>query len=227
MNVEVVRSKRKTMSIQVYRDQRILIRAPLRCKESDILGFLDKNRNWVESKLHDSRKYPGLTESNYSDGGTLWLLGKPLPITVIQHDLNRIVHQGKQLMVYQTVVTDIKKTARMISKWKRDYAAGIFQNRLSSWYEKFPDDLKEYKLRLRKMKRQWGNCNHLGVITINSQLVRYPLDCIDYVLVHELVHLKYLHHGKAFYQLLETVMPDWQKHKLNLSQFSGIKQNSE
>jgi len=85
----------------------------------------------------------------------------------------------------------------------------------------FPIQLKDYQFRLRKMKRQWGNCNQRGMITINSQLIRYPLTCIDYVMVHELTHLKHLHHGRAFYQLLEQVMPDWRQHRLLLSQFSG------
>jgi len=227
MNYEVVRSKRKTMSIHVYRDQRVVIRAPLRCKDNEISVFFKKYRNWVENKLHESRKFPGLSDSQYRDDGFLWLLGKSLSISVKKSNSNRIAHRDDRLIVYQTDVADSSKTFRMINKWKRNYALAIFQNRLAFWFEQFPLQLKDYQIRLRKMKRQWGNCNHLGVITINSQLVRYPESCIDYVLVHELTHLKYLHHGRAFYRLLENVMPDWQQHKLELSQFSGSLQTRE
>ena len=86
----------------------------------------------------------------------------------------------------------------------------------------FPIRLPDFQFKLRKMKRQWGNCNHKGIITINSQLIRYPLNCIDYVLIHELTHLIHLNHGKSFYRLMEQVCPNWNQQRLLLSQFSGV-----
>ncbi|RLA00756.1 MAG: hypothetical protein DRQ47_09065, partial [Gammaproteobacteria bacterium] len=101
------------------------------------------------------------------------------------------------------------------------FAIELFVERLSFWAEQFPEPMENYQFRLRKMKRQWGNCNNKRIITISSRLIRYPQSCIDYVLVHELTHLKYLHHGRSFYRLLEKVMPDWQEQQRMLSQFSG------
>ncbi len=227
MNVEVVRSKRKTMAIQVFRDQKIQVRVPLRCKNSDVVAFIDKYQAWINVKLDEAKRYPGLAESNYTDGGSLWLLGEPISIVVKSGNTNNLIYHEDRIIISQTDNKDTDKTYRLINNWKRKYAMDLFQQRSRFWFEQFPVALKGYQLRLRKMKRQWGNCNQRGVITINSQLIRYPMVCIDYVIVHELTHLKYLNHGNKFYRLLESVMPEWHQSKLQLSQFSGSKSTGE
>ena len=224
MNYEVLRTRRKTISIQVYRDQRVQVRAPLRCKDKEIETFVAKHNGWVEKKIQESLQYPGLAESQYINGGSLWLLGESLAITVKNGSPGNVRRVDNQIVVLQNDITDSAKIHRLITGWKRDFASNLFQQQLAFWAGQFPLPLRNYQFRLRKMKRQWGNCNHRANITINSQLIRYPLSCIDYVIVHELTHLKHLHHGRAFYQLLEKVMPDWQQHKLLLSQFSGSDQ---
>ena len=221
MQYEIIRSKRKTISIQVYRDQRVLIRAPLKCKDNEISQFLHKHIDWIQRKLEDSLNNPGLPESEYNEGGALWLLGDKKTVNVVDSKKKAMVLSEDKLVIYQTVNFDSKRLHQLITGWKREFAATIFEDRLAFWSTKFPIKLPAYQFKIRKMKRQWGNCNHRGIITINSQLVRYPLSCIDYVIVHELTHLKYLNHGRYFYQLMASVMPDWKEQKQLLSDFSG------
>jgi len=222
LNIEVVRSRRKTMAIHVYRDQSIQVRAPLRSKAREVDAFIAQYQDWINKKLDEARQFPGLDESQYRDGGFLWLSGEKISISVSKGKCNRVQLIENSLHIHQLNTKDETKTFRLINKWKREYATDLFQQRLRYWHELFPIPMKDYQFRLRKMKRQWGNCNRKGIITINSQLVRYPADCIDYVIVHELTHLQHLHHGNAFYQLLEKVMPDWQQHKIRLTKFSGL-----
>ncbi len=222
LNYEVVRSKRKTMAIHVYRDQLIKVRAPLGSRDSEIDAFVMQYQDWINKKLDESRQFPGLDDSQYGCGGFLWLLGQYISIYVSQGQHNSVQLEKNTLHIHQINSNDEKKTFRLINNWKREYARDLFQQRLRYWHEQFPIPMKAYQFRLRKMKRQWGNCNRKGVITINSQLVRYPAVCIDYVIVHELTHLQHLHHGNAFYQLLEKVLPDWQQYKKLLTEFSGL-----
>jgi len=221
MNYEIKRSKRKTLSIQVYRDQRVQVRAPLRCKDSEIEHFIAKHEGWVRNKLDESLEYPGLPESEFVADGYLWLLGEKHFVEVNNGKPNSVVIKENKIIVTQANLLDEDKTYRLIYNWKADYAAALFKERLNLWAAQFPILLPSFQFKLRKMKRQWGNCNHKGIITINSQLIRYPLNCIDYVLIHELTHLKHLNHGKSFYRLMEQVCPDWHEQRLLLSQFSG------
>ena len=215
------------MAIQICRDQCVLVRAPLRCKDKDIEEFFGKHQDWVDRKLQESRQYPGLAESQYVNEGSLWVMGESLVISVDDGSPVKVTQLSNCLKVVQGDKADITKTSRLVTQWKRNYASNIFQEKLAYWFSMFPVPIRKYQFRLRKMKRQWGNCNHQGVITINSQLIRYPESCIDYVIVHELTHLKHLHHGWAFYDLLEKVMPDWQQQKLLLSRFSGLNHSVE
>ena len=75
------------------------------------------------------------------------------------------------------------------------------------------------RLAIRRMKTRWGSMSPNGTLTLNSDLVRAPRECIEYVVTHELCHLKHRHHDAAFYGLLEQHMPDWEKrkHKLELA----------
>ena len=220
MSFEIIRRKRKTMSIHVYRDQRVVVRAPLRCKDKEIKLFYDKHSNWIAKKLQESKQYPGLKESRYINGGSLRLLGERYTISVRKGQPYSVTKKLNQILVVQNDENDTAKTERLIARWKRNFAADLFEKQLLLWSEKFPQPLREYQFRIRKMSRQWGNCNHKGVITINSQLIRYPQACIDYVITHELTHLKHLHHGRTFYGLMEKVMPDWRDNKRLLSEFS-------
>jgi len=220
MNYEIKRSKRKTLSIQVFRDQRVQVSAPLRCKNSEIEHFIAKHENWVRNKLDESLAYPGLPASRFVAGGHLWLLGEKHLIEVQEGKPNSVILNENTIMVTQSNSVDEDKTFRLINNWKTDYAVKLFEERLNLWATEFPIQLPMFQFKLRKMKRQWGNCNNKGIITINSQLIRYPIQCIDYVLVHELTHLKHLNHGRGFYRLMEQVCPNWKHQRLLLSQFS-------
>ncbi len=221
MNYEIKRTKRKTISLQVYQNQRVLIRAPLRCSDEEIAQFYWKHSAWVENKIKDAALNPGLPMSQYRHNEALWLLGQSILIQVAEGTKSAVKLEDKTLIVQQTEPSNEELTQRLIARWKRKFALTIYSERIQLCANKFPIELPHYEIKLRKMRRQWGNCNNKKMITINTQLIRYPLDCIDYVLVHELTHLKHLNHSHRFYSLMERVMPDWHMKKQLLTNFSG------
>jgi len=80
----------------------------------------------------------------------------------------------------------------------------------------------ETELRIRHMKSRWGSCSVSRAILLNTELVKAPVHCIDYVIAHELCHFKYRKHGDQFYRFLGKLMPDWQDRKRRLERVETI-----
>jgi predicted metal-dependent hydrolase len=109
-----------------------------------------------------------------------------------------------------------------LNLWLRSRAREILLQRLINmsgrlqWVSEVPP------VTIRQMKRQWGSCSPRGRIALNVGLVRVPRECIDYVLLHELCHLKAHNHGRAFYRLLDRHLPDWRQIKLRLDGMADL-----
>jgi hypothetical protein len=112
---------------------------------------------------------------------------------------------------------DALRVAALLNEWLLAQARKRFATSVQAWSER----LRKYgvqtpALRLRKMTKRWGSCTRQGVIYLNTELIKAPSHCIDYVVCHELCHLRHPHHGPEFYRLLSRVMPDWELRKRRL-----------
>lgn len=102
-----------------------------------------------------------------------------------------------------------------MEQWYQFRAELLFQEHLRRCLQiafplRFDSDVK---LRVKPMKRRWGSCPKVGTITLNTELVKTPLHCIDYVIIHELCHLRIHDHSPAFFRMLGRCMPDWKRRK--------------
>jgi len=87
------------------------------------------------------------------------------------------------------------------------------------WEEEL--NVKVKRIQIRKMKKKWASCSTKGTLTLNNQLLDMPIEYVDYVVLHELLHLIVPHHGRIFKALLSTYMPRWEELHLNLKNFAG------
>jgi predicted metal-dependent hydrolase len=196
------------------------IRAPLRCSDSKIQHFIASNRAWINKQKQYHREYPGLPEKVYRHAEPLWILGVRYQIRVVAAQKNSIQLSGDYLNVHVRKREEAT-VKRLVVNWIRQFAEHYFAKRLAYCHAQFPCVMPAYSFKVRKMKRQWGNCSRKGEIKLNLALIQYPEHCIDYVIWHELVHLIHFHHGAQFYALLEKCCPDWLRAKTDLEQFSG------
>lgn len=219
MKLEIVKSRRKTMSLQVLRPDILRVRVPYACREFEISRFIDKNQQWINKQLAQYKAYPGIPDSRFEDGGQLWLFGERYDVRVVPGDSFDIKLNETSLVVTRAAKTD-EQIRRKIQQWKRDFTEVYFSERLAELHQSAPVSLPGYSFKIRKMKRQWGNCSRRGQITLSTALVRYPLECIDYVMWHELTHLKHFNHSASFYRLQEVLCPNWREYKMKLERFS-------
>ena len=141
-------------------------------------------------------------------------------ILVIQIDEDvseRVKLKGPYFRIYSHQKGDREHVKAQLDEWYRAHAEDKFAERL----EEASKVMRKYgvekpPMRVRRMKKRWGSCTSRGHILLNLDLIRAPRLCIDYVIAHELCHLKYPNHGTEFYNLLSRVMPDWKEIKARL-----------
>lgn len=214
-------SKRKTLEISIHPDSTIIVKAPI---DSDILLIeqkISKRARWILRQLNYFKQFtPKTPERSYINGETHLYLGKQYRLRVAQGSKNSIkLSRGIfQITCCEEPTPEITK--RLLQKWYLEKASLQFNSSMDRCWSKFNSfALTKPTISIKRMKKRWGSLSDKGTITLNTDLVKAPKECIDYVVIHELCHLKYNDHSKEFYILLELVTPGWEKikHKLELS----------
>lgn len=114
----------------------------------------------------------------------------------------------------------IGRVRALLETWYREHAEVIFRLRLSRCLKEAPSlHMPAPDIVILRMAKRWGSCTDTGNVLINLELIKTPLDCIEYLIMHELCHLRVHNHSPAYYRLLTRCMPDWQRRKRRLDSF--------
>lgn len=214
-------STRRTLAIHVYPDTSVVIDAPKDATLEKIKNKVVKRAKWIRKQQRLFERFPpALPARKYISGESFRYLGRQYVFKVEQNLINKVRLERGKLIVYVTRV-DQQRVKELVDDWYRARAAHIFTERLIACQKLVAKASIHYegKLYLRTMKTRWGTCSKDTRITLNPELVAAPKECIDYVITHELCHLKEHNHSRAFFNLLTLVMPDWEtrKEKLEIS----------
>jgi len=184
------------------------IRKALQSRSGSVVGFLQRARSQQQD----------LTEYHYTSGEEHLFMGQryPLEIRLRERRGARVELENGRIRL-ELSHPDQKQVSRHLQDWYRAQAGKYFAERLAAFCRAAPWAAdKEVSMRLRRMKRTWGSCSSKGIITFNTQLVKAPPECIDYVVAHEVCHLEEHNHGKAFYALQARLYPGWKEAKSRL-----------
>ncbi|NLF77128.1 MAG: M48 family metallopeptidase [Chloroflexi bacterium] len=219
-------TQRKTLAIHVHPDLRVTVEAPLDSDFTQVEQKMHKRAGWILKQLRDFELYSfDLPPREYVSGETHRYLGRQYRLKVLQSATTREsarMDRGR-ILIYTRDTADPNRKKGLLEAWYRKQAKRVFQERLDEWFPKIEPYGMDYPtLMVRRMISRWGSCTGTGKITLNLKLIQLPRECIDYVIVHELCHLKEHNHSTAFYALLDRVMPDWRerRHKLNTFVFA-------
>lgn len=212
--LEVLRTRRRSLSIEVHANLRVVVRVPLDCPEAVLEAFVASRRAWIERQLRHFASRPPVPERRYADGETHWFLGDALELRLRPDARAGILHLPGVLEVGGPGVADAARTARAVQGWFRARARDLFPRLVAQWrehprFERYPLPA----LKIRAMRTRWGTFSPRSGMTLNLLLIHAPLPAIEYVVVHELCHYRYRGHGKGFHGLLESVLPDWRERK--------------
>jgi len=220
ISYSLLRGQRKTLSISVHPDLSVLVKAPENTTLEDIKKKVHQRAKWI---LNQQRRFaiylPDVPPRNYVSGESHRFLGRQYRLKIIKNDTEHIRLTRQFLEVY-TPDTSPANARLLVENWYREQSSQIFQERLSACYTKLVRENIPYpKTSIRRMQSSWGSCSAKGMITLNIKLIQVPMEYIDYVITHELCHLKHLHHETEFYKLLSRIMPGWEAKKEKLDRF--------
>jgi predicted metal-dependent hydrolase len=217
---------RKTLAIHVYPDGQVVVDAPMTASDEAIAEKIKKRAFWIFKQQLQFESYPPtLPQRRYVSGETHRYLGRQYRLLVNQCIENRVKLTHGRLIVETVDPTNSEKVKALLQDWSRLKAKTIFSERYDfcvQLVEKLDIKHDQY-FQLRFMSMRWGSCTSHGTIILNPELIAAPKDCIDYVITHELCHLKERNHSKAFYKLLTAVMKDWELRRKRLNEMVELR----
>ncbi len=213
--------ERKRLTISVYPEGKVEVIAPNGHGMEAVLSKVKKRANWIaRQRAHFELFQPLPKEKQFVSGETHHYLGRQYRLKIKHQNEESVKLKGKFLMVNTPQPKDRLHIKSLIEQWYRKRAQKVFQARLDWCLASTSSLLIELPgFSIQKMARRWGSCTPAGNIILNLDLIKTPLLCIEYVIMHELCHLRIHNHTPAYYRLLSRCMPDWEARKARLSTF--------
>ncbi len=218
LNLLVVYGSHDNFRVTVHPDLRVVVDAPLGRASEEIHARIEAKAAWIFKQLRYFEQYlPRAPKKRYVSGETFRYLGRQYRLKVRSGQRNEVNVAGRFLCVNSPAPDRKDLVKRLVEAWYSKRAASVYENRLKRFIESNNHlGTESPRIRVRKMTGRWGSCNGSNSILLNSELVKAPSYCIDYVITHELCHLRYRDHGPKFQRLLSRMMPDWRYRKERL-----------
>ena len=208
---------RRDLVITVNPDLSVSVRAPEATPLEHILRRIHARRSWIAHQLREFEQLSPLPPPRFVSGETILYLGREYRLRIEREGRGVSLHSGR-LHVRVARDAGYRTVRSVVESWFRSRARDVFEMRTLRLQRQI-GILKGVtpKLRVRRMARRWGSCAADSTITMNPILLQAPTSCVDYVLVHELVHLLEPAHSPRFYRMLSRAMPDWRDRRERLA----------
>ena len=214
LEYELVRSKIKNMYILI-RNGKVIVKAPNAISENRIRNFINSKEEWINKKLKDFEK-KSFKEKSYVSGEVFKVLGNDYTLNIEYGDFEKAsVNLDKgYINICVSENCETAKIKELIEKMYYKIALMIVDKSVNMWKNilKIAPDV----VVIKKLKTAWGKCNSKRKITINPDLMKYDQRVIDYVVLHEFCHLRYMNHSKDFWNMVGKFMPDYKDLKKEL-----------
>jgi hypothetical protein len=202
----IIHSRRKTVALVIERDGRLVVRAPLRMSRKAILQLVEQKKDWIIAKQQQMQKNPPHAPKQYANGESFWLLGKTYPLEIVAQNSPALSLEGH----FRLSSRALDKAPQVFKRWYQQQAQRVLAERAALYAARH--GFVYQKIKITSARTRWGSCSAKGTLSFTWRLVMAPLPVIDYVVVHELVHLQVKNHSKEFWRRVEMLMPDYRQH---------------
>lgn len=209
LNYRIIKSERKTISLTIERDNSITIKAPLKATDTQISNFFDKKQLWIYKKLEEKKSFiNSINNKEYVNWEWFYYFWR-------MYKLKLVENVDFKLRFYKNAFELNKK---YINNWKDVFI---------EWYKlKFNEKIlprvkflsqkywfKPNKISVKNLSNRWGSCTKENNINFHWKIMLAPISVIDYIIIHELCHIKEKNHSPRFWDNLCKIMPDYENHK--------------
>ncbi|WP_291927534.1 SprT family zinc-dependent metalloprotease [Candidatus Thioglobus sp.] len=215
MDYQLIRSQRKTLSLQINQNAELIVRAPNRLSVKKIEQFIDEKSDWIDKKsssMHANKP----RKPSYTEGKKFLYLGNEYPLNIDTANAKGLRFDG------QTFSLSTGGKQEFLAYYKAAFKK-IALPRLEYYAKKH--HLNYNQVRLKTQKTLWGSCSSANNINLNYLLIMAPMSVVDYVIVHELCHTIHKNHSKDFWHLVGQILPNYKASKSWLKEHGHKLQN--
>ena len=204
-NYKLIRTKRKTVGIEITNQLELVIRAPYHLSVSEIEEIIKRKTGWINKTREKLKKYNRtIYKKSFNIGESFYLKGTKLKLYSIIIGEKKIELKDNRIILSK-MPSDDPRT--LFINWYKGLAKDFIAERLKV-YSKLTG-LYPSSIRITSANKRWGSCSGKNSINFSYNLIMAPVEIIDYVIVHELIHIEEKNHSKKFWQKVEKVIPDY------------------
>ena len=216
----------KNLHIGVYPPNgKVRVASPLHMNDDAIRLAVISRLSWIKKQIKSFQEQKRESKSEMVSGESHYFLGKRYLLDVI-YDSNKhfIVLKHSKIELHIKKNTTTENRYKLLLEWYRIELKKIVEKLIKKWEEKLNIELNGWQI--KKMKTKWGSCNiEKKYLTLNLYLARVPVECIEYIVVHEIVHLFERHHNNNFEKYMDSYLPQWREYRKKLQEISLSYQN--
>jgi predicted metal-dependent hydrolase len=204
---QIIRSKRKTLAVIIKNDGSLIVRAPMRTSDQRIKEFVEEHHLWIEKKQAEIKSIVLLVPKQYVPGEMFMFLGESYLLEIVKDQEKSLVLNGSFKMTEKAA----NRAETVFERWYRQQAKKILKERVDLYASQY--GFQYQGIKITSAKTRWGSCSSKGSLNFSWRLIMAPLEQVDYVVIHELVHTIHHNHSKRFWKRVEKVMPDFKERK--------------
>ena len=220
LDIEILHKEIKNMHLAVYPPNgRVRLAVPKCVDDETIRLYVISKLGWLKQQIKDFEKQERQSKREYISGESHFFLGHRYLLNVIQQKETKIEIRNKtHIDFYIREDSTAEQRERMMTEWYRKQLKEMIPPLLDKWQTKIGVDVDNWEI--KQMRTLWGNCNVSSKkILFNLELAKRPRHCIEFIVVHELIHLLEPVHGDKFAALMDKYLPQWKAHKQELNSY--------
>ena len=219
ISIEVQKKNIKNMHLSVLPpDGKVRISVPVNAKDETIRLFAISKIGWIKKQIDRFQNQPRQTEREFVSGESHYVWGRRYRMEIQHNHINNVEIKGNKLILTVREASTTQQRENVMTEWYRNQ----LKQKLPAYIEKWQSiiGVKAESVRVKNMLTKWGTCNTKAKrIWINLQLAKKPIECLEYVVVHELMHLIEKTHNSVFIDYIDKFLPDWRVTKDKLNNF--------